>query len=136
MKADNLIKLSHEILNKLEEDKRVSLMFDDESLISFEEYCEYTMKTPEQIERILDKIWSSDTDDARELKSWIQNKKKLSFGYMSADVMEVFGINDESVYDLTRYCFGLKFLINLVKKDYLFLLGDDDINNDDEIILE
>lgn len=127
MKADNLIKLSYEILNKLEEDKRISLMFDDESPISFEEYCEYTMKTPEQIERMLDKIWSSNTDAARELKSWIQHKKELSFGYMSEYVMEVFGCKDELVYDLTKYCFGLKFLINLVKKDYLFLLGDDDI---------
>lgn len=126
MKADNLIKLSYEILNRLEENERGKLMFDDNSPISFEEYCEYTMRTPEQIEGMLDKIWSSNTDAAQELKSWIQHKKELSFGYMSEYVMEVFGYKDESVYDLTKYNFGLKFLINLVKNNYLFLLGNDD----------
>jgi hypothetical protein len=125
MKADNLIKLSHEILNKLEQEERDSLMFNDESPISFEEYCEYTMKTPAQIEEMLDKIWSYNTDEAKELKSWIQHKKELSLGYVFYNVSVVFGYEDESVYDLTKYYFGLKFLINLVKKDYLFLLDND-----------
>ena len=125
MKADNLIKLSHAMLDKLESDKRALLMFNEELPISFEEYCKYTMKTPKQIKTILDKIGSYDTDEARELKSWIQNKKKLSFGYMSADVMEVFGCKDELVYDLTKYNFGIRFLINLIKNDYLYLVDDE-----------
>ena len=136
MKADNLIKLSYEILNKLEENERGKLMFDDSLSISFEEYCEYTMKTPEQIERMLGKIWLSNADAAQELKSWIQHKKELSLGDVFYNVSLVFGYEDKSVYDLTKYYFGLRFLINLVKNNYLFLLGDDDINNDDEIILE
>ena len=136
MKADNLIKLSYEILNKLEENERGKLMFDDNLPISFEEYCEYTMKTPEQIERMLGKIWLSNADEAQELKSWIQHKKELSLGDVFYNVSLVFGYEDKSVYDLTKYYFGFRFLINLVKNNYLFLLGDDDINNDDEIILE
>lgn len=131
MKADNLIKLSHEILNKLEENERGKLMFDDNLPISFEEYCEYTMKTPEQIEKILDKIWSSSGKEATELKLWIQGEKVLEFGEMSNNLVELFQYKGEGcINDLTQYCFGLRFLINLVQNDYLWLAINDDNNGD------
>jgi hypothetical protein len=131
MKADNLIKLLYELANQLEEGPRKELMCNEDLQISFEEYCKYTMKTPEQIEEILDKIWLSNTEDAKKLKLWIQGKERLDFESMSYHLAELFGWGNECcVSDLTRYCFGLRFLINLVQNDYLWLVINDDNNGD------
>ena len=122
----SFIRLSHEILDKFEYDKRAELMYDDMNTISFEEYCEYTMKTPEQIEKMLDKIWTSDTDESNELKQWIKNKQEVKLGEVLFDLGELFKGYEKGVVDEKDYSFGVRFLINCVKNDYLWLVDNDD----------
>lgn len=123
--VNSFIRLSHDVLNKLEEYKRKELMYGDSNDISFKEYCEYTMKTPDQIKKILNKVWASDDTDAEDLKGWIKGEKKLTLGDVFVNVCSVFGYEDEDVFDLTKYYFGLRFLLNCVKNDYLWLVDND-----------
>ena len=75
---------------------------------------------------MLDKIWTSDTDESNELKQWIKNKQEVKLGEVLFDLGELFKGYEKGVVDEKDYSFGVRFLINCVKNDYLWLVDNDD----------
>ena len=104
-------------------------------VLSFEEYCKYTMKSENSKQKLLkavDELKKIDPGKigAEEILSWIDGKSKLSVSEIcmnlgtwagckiKGDSKEIFKYLYEIMPEL-KYLLGVRFVINCCKKDYL-----------------
>lgn len=124
MDAENLVKISHEIIYRLNEQKCATLTKEINQLeISFREYCEYMMKSNDSRNKILNKIWNYQGAEGPKFKEWIKGNRNLKLGEIVDYLPYIFGYNDAEMSEL-KSPYGLEFLISCVKNGYLRLAND------------
>lgn len=110
-KYENLAEVSHNMADSLNKNKFFGLL--NETSISFEEFCEYTMKTKKQIKEMLDKIWGDDDDVNKELREWVRGKLKLGAQQIVEKLVNIFYV------DGLDKPWGVAWILCCIKNGYL-----------------
>ena len=126
MSTSNLLELSHNMLNKAEDNLRSGVLSAlKNTKLTFTEYSQYCGRSGNDLKKFLSSVSeiSDDSEELKEIKNWILGKIELTLENAVYEIGTIFGFQEPSDLPLVeiKYPFGVHFLIYCVLKGYLEL---------------